>query len=312
MPMGVQTFTCPRCRRGDFRSLPLPDGKAYCPWCGDLVTSGADPAPPATPAPTPAPAPAPSPAPAVPRDGSEGELRALRDQVADLTRRCEAADAELRHERDRKQEIKKAVMEEVGQLTSRLTEQQALLQRKEDDHRSALAEIARLKEELERERTTAVELAYVRGALEEKDKLARNLETELAGRRKAVADLERARDLARQDAEQMRAHHELARSTSTAELADLRKRVAAQETRLAGLKDADVRLKDADARLEELKAAARRTEDERGRLQSRTSDLQSELAKRDQRIRELQLLIKTLGERLNELADRRARAPASP
>src|SRR5882672_1324770 len=39
MRTGVQSFACPRCRRGEFRSLPGPGGKAFCPWCGDTVAA---------------------------------------------------------------------------------------------------------------------------------------------------------------------------------------------------------------------------------------------------------------------------------
>jgi peptidoglycan hydrolase CwlO-like protein len=39
-------------------------------------------------------------------------------------------------------------------------------------------------------------------------------------------------------------------------------------------------------------------------LQEKTKSLQADLDKRDQRIRELQMLIKTLGERLNDLTSR--------
>src|SRR6185295_1406178 len=101
MPMEVQSFTCPRCRKGEFRSLPGPNGKAYCPWCGDAVAPGST-------ASTPAPGPLPEfsleelanriagqiaapPPPAAPAPSPDLEAR-----LAESERRREAAETELR------------------------------------------------------------------------------------------------------------------------------------------------------------------------------------------------------------------------
>src|SRR5688572_4232636 len=121
MTLTVQTFVCPRCKRGEFRSLPGVDGKAFCPWCGDAVT--ASDAPPPAPAPEPAP-----PAAAAPPDPL---VPVLREEIAEQTRRRERAESDLRQELERKKDIKQAVMEEMGRLAAQLGEAHDLLSRKE-------------------------------------------------------------------------------------------------------------------------------------------------------------------------------------
>ncbi len=316
MTVLVQTFTCARCNRGEFRSLPGLDGKAFCPWCGDAVTGGVATPPPALP---PAPAPAPPPAVSVPeaplvdagidqlldrvgRTAPEELLRALRARIAEMSRACEEAGAELRRELEKKQEIKRAVMEEVGRLGSQLGDTKTQLHKKDDERRSVLAELGRAKEELERERKQGAEAATLREGLAEKERTLGRLEAELEDRRSAGRDLLESRDAARREIEQLRAELAKLKAASEAELAEQRKKVAGMESRLGTLKLCEAELADLRPKIQD---SRRRLEKERGEFQEKVSGLQAELDKRDQRIRDLQLLIKTLGERLNDLTSRR-------
>jgi chromosome segregation ATPase len=309
MPPSVQSFSCPRCKRGEFRSLPGPDGKAFCPWCGDAVAGG----------------PAASPLPATPPavlateaslgsaglgqvqgnnavEVPEAVVRVVRERIAELERRSEQAEADLRREQEKKQEIKKAVMAELGQLGSQLDQTKELLRRKEEELRSALAEALRLKEELGQERQKSDLLAGgARASLEEKEKAVRSLESEREELRKQGRETGAALDAARRDAEQMRSEFAKSRESSVLELAELRKKLAAGEARLRSQKDAGLELAAQKARLEESRG---RFDKERAELQKQVSMLQSDLEKKDSRIRDLQLLIKTLGERLNDLTSR--------
>jgi DNA repair exonuclease SbcCD ATPase subunit len=321
----VQMFTCPRCNRGEFRSLPGDDGKAYCPWCGDMVTGGV-----ATPPPAPAASAPETPvAPGAPVDGAartaaEGDVPALRARAEALDRMYEQVKSELRQELDKKELIKKAVMEEVGRLGAQLGEAKALLERKDEEHRSALADLNRLKEDLEKEREKAAELSKARGNIDEMGKSLFIVESELEERRKSSRELEEGRDTARREVDQLRSDLTKTKTTSESELVGLQKKLAACEARLEALKGTETDVNDLKVRLLELR---RRLETERAEFQAKTaaqqaelekktaahkSELekkagahQAELEKRDQRIRELQLLIKTLGERLNDLAGRR-------
>ena len=298
----VQTFTCPRCARGEFRSLPGPEGKAFCPWCGDAVTGGV----------TPPPAPVPA-APAasasleeliarVAANAPEDAVRALRERVTELNRVCEQAQSDLRNELAKKEGIKQAVMKEVERLGSRLDETKVLHQRKEHDHHEAMEEVGRLKEELEKERKKAAEAASTRGDLEETGKSLFLAESELKDRRKQSQELREGRDAARREAEQLRQELAKQKSGSEAALAELRQKIGAAEARLATLKSAEADLSQLKDRVLELR---KQLEAARQESKAKTAALQTDVEKKDQRIKELQMLIKTLGERLNDLSSRR-------
>jgi len=298
MSPSVQLFSCPRCKGGDFRSLPGPDGSAFCPWCGNSVAAGAAPPPPPS-----SPQVAPVPEPAVgsgAQDASEAVVRALRDRIAELDRKCGRAESDLRQELDKKQEIKKAVLAELGRLESQLSEMKALLQRKEEEHKSALAETSRLQEDLGKERKKADEQDGTRKSSEEK--AARALESELEQSRKAAREMQDARDTARREAEAIRSDLAKKMETSKTEIAELRARIVAGDARFRSVKDSGDELTALKARHEDLR---RRAEKERAELQEKASTLQSDVEKKEQRVRDLQLLVKTLGERLNDLTSRR-------
>jgi chromosome segregation ATPase len=305
MSIAVQIFSCPHCKRGGFRSLPGPDGKAHCPWCGDRVA--ADTAAPPPPVPEVAPTPvigSPDLSQIIDRvakDAPEVAVRALRDRLAEVERKCEQAESELRRELDKKQEIKRAVLAEMGQLGSQLSESKALLQRRDEELLSVLLEAKVLKDDLGKERKRADDLAGERGSLEEKGKALRSLEAELEASRKAVRDLQEARDEAGREAQQARSELARAKEGSAVELGELRKKLASGEARLQALKGSGAELKALKALHAEYRG---HTEKEQAELLEKTKTLQAELGKRDQRIRELQLLIKTLGERLNDLTSR--------
>lgn len=251
--MTVQVFLCPRCKAGEFRSLPGPDGKAFCPWCGEAVEAAAAPE-----------------APAAPTSDAE--------RIAELTRRCERAEAELAKELERKQGIKKVVGEELGKLESRLDETKVRLRKKEEEQGASFDEILRLKGQLEAERIKVEEFAKAASLLGEKERLIQSLRGELETLRKAEAE---AREL-RREAQQA---------------VELREKLAARDHLLSAMKGVET----------ELAALKAKTREERGKLEKereRASALEAELGKRDQRIRDLQALIRTLGERLNELAQR--------
>lgn len=253
--MPVQTFACPRCKAGEFRSLPGPDGRAFCPWCGEAVEAAAAPPVPEAVAPM-----------------SDAE------RIAELTRRCERAEAELARELEKKQGIKKVVVEEMGKLETRLDETKVRLRKKEEEQGASFDEILRLKARLEAERIKVEEFAKAASLLGEKEKLIQSLRGELETLRKAEGEIADLRREARQAVE-------------------LREKLAARDHLLSAMKGVET----------ELAALKAKTREERGRLEKereRASALEAELGKRDQRIRELQALIKTLGERLNELAQR--------
>jgi len=297
MSVAVQVFSCPRCNRGGFRSLPGPDGKAHCPWCGDRVASGTDlPLPPA-----PEPAATASPADRLGDDASEIAVRALRDRVAELERKCQLAEADLRRELDKKQEIKRAVLAEMGQLSSQLTESKALLKQKGDDLDAARAEMKRLKEDLASERKRADDMLGDRRSLEEKEQTTWRLGVELEASRTAAHDLQVARDTAASDAQKFRSELAKAKEAAEAELSELKKRLNSAVVQGRSLKGAGDELKSLKAKFEEYRGSS---EKERAELREKAKSLQPELDKKDQRIRELQALIKTLGERLNDLTSR--------
>lgn len=287
--MAVHTFLCPRCDKGKFRTVPLSDGKAFCPWCGEAVSGGTEEpvfqgAPPAPPPPPPE-----------------------ADPVTQLKRQLDETEGTLRRERDRKQEIKKAVQEEMERLEARFGETKALLEWKEQDHRAAVEEIARLKGELEEERKRAAELLKAREDLAEKETVVRTRDTELESLRKEIRDLKAAADLSRRDAEEVKSHLNIAR----ADAVELRKALAAVQGELEALKPGAVELPELRKALAageaERKGLKGREEEFRRALERERTEaaaLRVEVQKKDQRLRELQLLIKTLGERLNELARR--------
>lgn len=269
----VQVFSCPRCNRGGFRSLPGTDGKAHCPWCGDRVLAGGS--APAEPAPDPTPTPV-SGSPAIP----EADLR---DRVARL-------EADLRREQEKKQEIKRAVMVEMAQLTAQATEAKSQLQAKEEEFLAVLLETKALKDEVARERKRADDLATERGAFGQQLNAVHSLEAELVAGRKTILDLQAARDAAGRDLQKARADLAKLQSISATELGELRKKLNTAVAR--GHAD-----KNSGEELKALKAQHQET-------QAKAKSLQAELEKRDQRIKDLQLLIQTLGERLNELSKR--------
>ena len=294
MSVAVQVFSCPRCNRGGFRSLPGPDGKAHCPWCGDRVAAGPDaPLPPASETVTTA-----SPVDRGGEEASEIAVRALRDRVTELERKCQLAEAELRRELDKKQEIKRAVLAELGQLSSQLTESKALFKQKAEDLDAARLEAKRLSQDLASERKRADDMLGDRRSLEEKEKALWTLGVELEASRNAVRDLEGARDAAASDAQKARSELAKFKEAAEAELSELKKKLNTSEVRGRSLRGSGDELKALKARFEEYRA---RSEKERADLQEKTKP---ELDKKDQRIRDLQLLIKTLGERLNDLTSR--------
>lgn len=299
----ILVYACPRCNRGGFRSLAGPDGKAHCPWCGDRVGNGA-----AAPAPQPTPSPV-VPAPAglddaidrVARDSPEIAIRALRDRLAEADRKRELAEAELRREFDKRQDIKRAVMTEMSQLHSQLGDTTVKHKKADDELRAAQAESARYKGELDREKKRSGELARTGASLDEQDQKIRALTADLEAARKTGRELEAARDTTQRDLKQARSDLGKLMQSSSADLAGLQKKLDASEAKVRMLKESGEELKSFKTRLEDY----RRTMDkERVELQEKATTLTGELEKRDQRIKELQLLIKTLGERLNDLTSR--------
>jgi DNA repair exonuclease SbcCD ATPase subunit len=298
----VPTFTCPRCRRGEFRSLPGPSGKAFCPWCGNAVEPR--PAPPANQA-APPPVllsleelaeqisghtkrrPAPEPAPEAPVRPSAPPPVARPDleaRLAESERRREAAEADLRKELEKKQEIKKAVLIEMGRLESQIAEANARSRRKDEEHAAALESI-NLLQNAKKQEWDGGEMK-LRDAIDRAEKARLDLEAELEKARKAAAAVQADLDAVRGDALIQRSDY----AAADAERKDLRKKLAAADAKLQANKDAAARLKDLQRQLQEAQALG--------------TGLQSDLGKRDQRIKDLQLLVKTLGERLNQLVDR--------
>lgn len=260
--MAVQTFLCPSCKAGEFRSLPGPDGKAFCPWCGGAVESAPE-------------APPPEPEPPM--------------TLESLKERAERAEAELARELDKRKGIKKVVAEELGKLESRLDETKVRLRKKEEEQGASFDEMLRLKAALEAERDKVAELSKSGASLPEKEKLIQDLRAELVSLRNVDLWLRDAREAAQGEAAKVAALQ--------AERTELREKVAARDHLLSAMKGVESELAAHKAKLRE----------ESGRLakeRERASALEADLARRDQRIRELQALIKTLGERLNVLAQR--------
>lgn len=292
MPTEVQSFSCPRCRKGEFRSLPGPNGKAYCPWCGDAVAPG-------SPAPADGPDPAPlpefsledlakriagqitSPPPATPTAPAAPDLEA---RLAESEQRREAAETELRKELEKKQEIKKLVLSEVARLEAELADARGRIRRKDEEHAAALQTLNLLKDSRQDEFNG--DRMRFQNAVEEKEKTLRALEAKLDERQKSSVDLQGMMDASR--AEVGKLHAQVA--AVEAERAELRRKLGAADAKLESLKDAPAQLDGLKQKLQESQAKA--------------AGLQAELQKKDQRVKELQLLVKTLGERLNELADR--------
>lgn len=284
MSVNIQTFTCPRCRKGEFRALPGPNGMAFCPWCGDAVA-------PPTPASDPAPLPEFSLEDLAQRvagqiAGSSGAPAApdLEARLAESERRREAAESELRRELEKRQEIKKAVQSEIGRLEAEVAEVRDRMRRKDEDHAAALQSVNLLRdakgEEWNGERTRLL------NAAEQQEKAFRALEARLEERQKSESEIRAVLDASRKDVGKL--HAEVAAAEAGRE--ELRRKLGAADAKLLSLKDAPAQLEGLKQRLQEALA--------------RASGLQAELEKKEQRIRELQLLVKTLGERLNALADR--------
>jgi len=237
----------------------------------------------------------------VAKEAPEIAVRALRDALAESERKREAAEAELQRELDKKQDIKRAVLTEMSQLTSQLGDTKVKHKKADDELRAAQAEAAHFKEELDRQKKRAFELARNQGSLDDQDKRIRVLEADLEAARKSARESGAARDAAERDAKQAKSDIGKLVQASAAELADLRKKLATGESKLEVMKSSGDELKTFKTRLEEYR---RTMEKERAQLQDKTSTLMGEIEKRDQRIKELQLLIKTLGERLNDLTSR--------
>lgn len=285
MPMEVQSYTCPRCRRGEFRSLPGPNGKAFCPWCGDAVAPGS-----------------PGAAAASPPEFSLEELATriagqiappaasaqtapdLETRLAESERRREAAEQELRRELEKKQEIKKAVISEVGRLEAELAEARERIRRKDEEHASALQTLKLLKDAKETEWNG--DRMRFQDAAQEKEKTLRGLEARLEQRQKSASEVQADLDSSR--AEVGKLHAQIA--AGVLERGEIRRKLGAAEAKVQSLKDAPAQLDSVRQRLAEVEA--------------RAAGLKTELEKKDQRLKELQLLVKTLGERLNDLADR--------
>src|SRR6185436_4712457 len=286
MPTEVQSFSCPRCKKGEFRSLPGPNGKAYCPWCGEAVASGS---------PTSVPEPGPLPEfslediatriagkisnpPAAPASPD------LEARLAESERKREAVEAELKRELDKKQEIKRMVLSEVGRLEAELADARNRIRRKDEEHASALQSLNLLTgaktDEINGERMR------FQDAVDEKDKALQALEARFDERQKSAVELQSMLDASR--AEVGRLHAEVA--AAQAERSELRRKLSAAGAKVESLKDAGAQLDGVRLRLKESEAKA--------------AAQQAELQKKDQRLKELQLLVKTLGERLNDLADR--------
>jgi hypothetical protein len=75
----------------------------------------------------------------------------LEARVAESERRRELAEAELRREQEKKQEIKKAVLEEMSRLEAELNDTKIRVRRKDEEHGSALDALRSLKESKELE-----------------------------------------------------------------------------------------------------------------------------------------------------------------
>jgi len=174
----------------------------------------------------------------------------------------------------------------MKRLEAAAAEARTLALRKEEEHRTALAGLGRLEADLQAERRKVEDLSGVRSLVEGMEKSVRRLEAE-------NVQLREGRDAAVKEAEHLKS--DLAKAE--AERGELRKKLAAAEARIETLKDASVELSD-------LKAERRRLEKERAEFQVKAASLQSEVEKRDRRVGELQMLVKTLGERLNDLTRR--------
>ena len=282
--MEVQSFTCPRCQRGQFRALPGENGKAFCPWCGDAVTGGSS---------SPAGAPMPEfsqedlakpPAGPIAAPAAAPESPDLETRLAESERRREAAESALRRELEKRQEIKKAVQSEMGRLEAELSETRTRVRRRDEEHAAALESLNVLKSAKDDEWNG--ERMRLQDAFEQKERALRELETKLTERHRSASEFQAALDALRGEVQKLR--DEVA--AADADRAELRRKLGAAEQKVQSHKDATAQLDYLKQRLQESHAKA--------------TGLQAELEKRDKRIKELQVLVKTLGERLNDLADR--------
>lgn len=294
----VQTFTCPRCRRGEFRSAQGPGGKAFCPWCGDAVAAATPTSEPAADAPpleqfsleelaarlsgqptapvtATSAAPAMTPAPAAPPPSSGLEAR-----LAESERRRELAEAELQRELDKKQGIKMAVLAEIARLEASVEEANARVRRKDEEHAAALETMGDLKHAKQQE--WEGEQMRLRDTLEKTEKARHDLEAALEDAKKTSAIVQS--DFGASRVEISKLHATVA--AAEADRAELRQKLGAADAIVKKTKDAAAQLRDAQQKLQESLA--------------KTATLQSEVDQRDKRIKELQLLVKTLGERLNQ------------
>jgi chromosome segregation ATPase len=214
----------------------------------------------------------------------------LQTRLAESERRREAAEADLRREQDKKQEIKKAVQVEMSRLEAELAEARNRIRRKDEEHAAALQTLNLLKDAKQDEWNG--DRMRLQGAAEQREKALKALEARLGESQKSASEFQAVLDASR--AEVGKLHAEVA--AANAERAELRRKLGAADAKLQSVKDASAQLEGLKQRLQEAQAKA--------------AGLQTELEKKDQRMKELQLLIKTLGERLNDLADRAPRRGA--
>ena len=173
----------------------------------------------------------------------------------------------------------------MSRLSAEHNDTKMRVRRKDDEHGSALEDLRRLKDAKEQEWAAAN--ARLQQALDEKDQALRALQAKVEGRQKSDSDLQALLDASRTELAKLKADA----AAAGAERTDLLRKLSSADAKLKPLKEAEAKLRDLQKLYQESHAKA--------------TGLQSELDKRDQRIKDLQLLVKTLGERLNQLADRR-------
>jgi DNA repair exonuclease SbcCD ATPase subunit len=208
----------------------------------------------------------------------------LETRLAESERRREAAESALRRELEKRQEIKKAVQSEMGRLEAELSETRTRVRRRDEEHAAALESLNVLKSAKDDEWNG--ERMRLQDAFEQKERALRELETKLTERHRSASEFQAALDALRGEVQKLR--DEVA--AADADRAELRRKLGAAEQKVQSHKDATAQLDYLKQRLQESHAKA--------------TGLQAELEKRDKRIKELQVLVKTLGERLNDLADR--------
>jgi predicted nucleic acid-binding Zn-ribbon protein len=222
-----------------------------------------------------------SPAPPAPPPPPPSPTAALEVRLAESERRRELAETELQKELGKKQEIKKVVLNEMARMEASIADANARVRRKDEEHAAALESLSVLLHAKQQEWDG--EQVRMRDSIDRAEKARQTLEAEMVELRKSSAIMQSDLGASRVEVSKLRA--------GQAELADLRRKLAAADTKLQAGREALARLKDVQQKLQDAEAKA--------------LGLQGELDNRDHRIKELQLLVKTLGERLNQLSDRR-------